>query len=184
MEQRKNAARVGLGLLLAAMMLGGALCGCESRSASGALPRQPQEALPDEEAVPASTEGEEAAPNPELEPMSPEELSVLQREHTVVSAEVQATASDRSWSTEDPMLAQNVYDLILAVNEVFEEPIEVRDRDYDLTFTTSEGETLEYDLWINFVRENEILVEDDQGNGWNLSLTDSDALRGILHTLN
>ena len=116
--------------------------------------------------------------------MSPEELSVLQREHTVVSAEVQATASDRSWSTEDPMLAQNVYDLILAVNEVFEEPIEVRDRDYDLTFTTSEGETLEYDLWINFVRENEILVEDDQGNGWNLSLTDSDALRGILHTLN
>lgn len=83
-------------------------------------------------------------------------------------------------STADEMLARKLYDLINYQNELFSEKFDEREYDYLAVFTDTQEEEEQFYLWINFQRENEIIVENEQGIQWNLSIEDSDHLRAML----
>lgn len=98
---------------------------------------------------------------------------------------LQSTTDERSWSTTDDILAKQVDDLLNLQNEIFTAGLEgLRDRDYDVTVTDSDGTKQVYQLWINFVKENEIIVKDESGKLWNISVEDSNKFRSILSSLN
>ena len=46
--------------------------------------------------------------------------------------------------------------------------------------TDSDGNILAFGLWVNFQRQNEVIVEDEQKQQWNLSIEDSNHLRAML----
>lgn len=98
---------------------------------------------------------------------------------------ISATVTSRSdesifLSTADEMLARKLYDLITYQNELFSEKFDEREYDYLAVFTDTQEQEEQFYLWINFQRENEIIVENEQGIQWNLSIEDSDHLRAML----
>lgn len=98
---------------------------------------------------------------------------------------ISATVTSRSdesifLSTADEMLARKLYDLITYQNERFSEKFDEREYDYLAVFTDTQEQEEQFYLWINFQRENEIIVENEQGIQWNLSIEDSDHLRAML----
>lgn len=42
------------------------------------------------------------------------------------------------------------------------------------------GRSHQFYLWVNFERENEVIVEDEQGSQWDLSVEDSNQLRAMI----
>ena len=78
------------------------------------------------------------------------------------------------------MLSQKAYDLITHQNERFDENFDERVCDFRAEFTDSDGNILAFGLWVNFQRQNEVIVEDEQKQQWNLSIEDSNHLRAML----
>ncbi len=160
----------------AALML--ALClmlgGCDSwrRSASAdAISVNGSEVreLPDE------------SPEEEVEEEPAEELEEQESSKEMVCAEI-INYGDGSlfWNTEDEILSGKLYSLLTHQNELFTENFDGREYDYQAILTDEEGTETNFFLWINFQRENEIIVEDDAGNQWNLSIEDSNHLRALV----
>lgn len=160
----------------AALML--ALClmlgGCDSwrRSASAdAISVNGSEVreLPDE------------SPEEEVEEEPAEELEEQESSKEMVCAEI-INYGDGSlfWNTEDEILSGKLYSLLTHQNELFTENFDGREYDYQVILTDEEGMETNFFLWINFQRENEIIVEDDAGNQWNLSIEDSNHLRALV----
>ena len=81
------------------------------------------------------------------------------------------------------MLSQKLYDLLNHQNEAFSEKFDEREYDYLATITSSQGEEQKLYLWINFQRENEIIVEDENGTQWNISVEDSNQVRSMASSL-
>ncbi len=84
------------------------------------------------------------------------------------------------WKTEDEALSGKLYALLMHQNELFTEKFDEREYDYQAILIDEEGTETNFFLWINFQRENEIIVEDDAGNQWNLSVEDSNHLRSLV----
>lgn len=84
------------------------------------------------------------------------------------------------WSSEDEVLSGKLYSLLMHQNELFSEKFDEREYDYQAILTDEEGTETNLFLWINFQRENEVIVEDDAGNQWNLSVEDSNHLRSLV----
>ena len=55
-----------------------------------------------------------------------------------------------------------------------------REYDYLAQLTDAQGEEYQFYLWVNFERENEVIVEDEQGSQWDLSVEDSNQLRAMI----
>ncbi len=101
---------------------------------------------------------------------------------TEMESAVVTKHSDESvfWSTEDEVLSRKLYDLLTCQNELFSEKFDEREYDFLAVITDEEGTVYRFSLWINFERENEIIVEDEQGTQWNLSIENSNHVRSLL----
>lgn len=82
--------------------------------------------------------------------------------------------------TDDEILSQKLYDLLLHQNELFSEKFDEREYDFLAEITDEQEGNYRFYLWVNFERENEIIVEDEEGTQWNLSIEDSNHLRTML----
>lgn len=105
------------------------------------------------------------------------EVDFTEMENAVVTKH-----SDESvfWSTEDEILSRKLYDLLTYQNELFSEKFDEREYDFLAVITDEHGSEYRFLLWINFERENEIIVEDEQGTQWNLSIENSNHVRSLL----
>lgn len=167
--------------IAAALALCLSLTGCESWRR--AAPDSPKE-LP----VYSEQPSEEQAPSDEqpVERENAQALTVGQNSQTKESVWVTAVSitrtsdSAQAFVSADEMLSQKAYDLITHQNERFDENFDERVCDFRAEFTDSDGNTLAFGLWVNFQRQNEVIVEDEQKQQWNLSIEDSNHLRAML----
>lgn len=177
----KNMIKNGIIILLALAVLGG----CSRPAPELEVPKS----------VPANTQKDNTYQDTETKPEEDqtdankgEGSSGIQSKPSTepikTKAQVEATANERSWSTTDDVLARQVYDLIHAQNEIFTSPLDIRAHDYVATITEEDNSKHAYKMWINFIKENEIIIEDEEGKQWNLSVWDSNLLRSILRSLN
>lgn len=171
-------------VLMALLLLGG--CSSWRRDPSTNHPKE----IPTSASVPDEQTGTEDTQQTVEEVTAGEEANEAQV-HTedeaveYVSAEVTSSADETvSWSSTDEILSRRLYDLLMNKNELFTEKFDERVYDYLAVITDSEGNRHELYLWINFQRENEIIVEDIQGEQWNLSVEDSNQVRSIVSSLN
>ena len=157
-------------------------CGCESwkRTPSPDAPKEVQVSAP---ADAVEEEEDFEAPNEEseedIEQENVDENSFLAQSASIVSR----TDESVRWETQDEMLSQKLYDLLNHQNEAFSEKFDEREYDYLATITSSQGEEQKLYLWINFQRENEIIVEDENGTQWNISVEDSNQVRSMASSL-
>lgn len=181
----KQSAGILLPLFLAGMLF---FTGCAHRESGREIPKEVAASAPYQQ--PQEESGEEALAEPGQKDSGEGEgssgLTVKKKQNGTQTAKitVESPSTGASWSTSDEVLAQNLYDLLHIVNERFPSPLDLRAYDFVMTVTDSDGQTEEYKLWINYVRENEVIVEDEKGSQWNLSITDSNAVRRILSSLN
>lgn len=178
----KNMIKNGIIILLALAVLGGCSRPAPELEVPKSVPANTQkdntyqdvETEPEEDQTDANTGGDSSSgiqSKPSTEPIK-------------TKAQVESTANERSWSTTDDVLARQVYDLIHAQNEIFTSPLDIRAHDYVATITEEDNSKRAYKMWINFIKENEIIIEDEEGKQWNLSVWDSNLLRSILRSLN
>lgn len=162
------------------------LTGCESWRR--AAPDSPKE-LPvySEQMTEPSTEpSTEASDEQPVERENAQALTVGQNSQTKESVWVTAVSitrtsdSAQAFVSADEMLSQKAYDLITHQNERFDENFDERVCDFRAEFTDSDGNILAFGLWVNFQRQNEVIVEDEQKQQWNLSIEDSNHLRAML----
>ena len=147
-------------------------CGCESWK------RTPSPDAPKE--VPVSAPADAVEEEEEyIEQENVDENSFLAQSASIVSR----TDESVRWETQDEMLSQKLYDLLNHQNEAFSEKFDEREYDYLATITSSQGEEQKLYLWINFQRENEIIVEDENGTQWNISVEDSNQVRSMASSL-
>lgn len=172
--------------IAAALALCLSLTGCESWRR--AAPDSPKE-LPvySEQMTEPSTEpSTEASDEQPVERENAQALTVGQNSQTKESVWVTAVSitrtsdSAQAFASADEMLSQKAYDLITHQNERFDENFDERVCDFRAEFTDSDGNTLAFGLWVNFQRQNEVIVEDEQKQQWNLSIEDSNHLRAML----
>lgn len=168
--------------IAAALALCLSLTGCESWRR--AAPDSPKE-LPvySEQMTKPSTGASDEQP---VERENAQALTVGQNSLTQESVWVTAVSitrtsdSAQAFVSADEMLSQKAYDLITHQNERFDENFDERVCDFRAEFTDSDGNTLAFGLWVNFQRQNEVIVEDEQKQQWNLSIEDSNHLRAML----
>lgn len=173
--------------IAAALALCLSLTGCESWRR--AAPDSPKE-LPvyseqpsEEQLTDPSTDPSDEQP---VERENAQALTVGQDSQTaekvwVTAVNITRTAdSAQAFASADEMLSQKAYDLITHQNERFDENFDERVCDFRAEFTDSDGNTLTFGLWVNFQRQNEVIVEDEQKQQWNLSVEDSNHLRSML----
>lgn len=168
--------------IAAALALCLSLTGCESWRR--AAPDSPKE-LPvySEQVTEPSTE---ASDEQLVERENAQALTVGQNSRTQESVWVTAVSitrtsdSGQAFASADEMLSQKAYDLITHQNERFDENFDERVCDFRAEFTDSDGNILAFGLWVNFQRQNEVIVEDEQKQQWNLSIEDSNHLRAML----
>ena len=146
-------------------------CGCESWK------RTPSPDAPKE--VPVSAPADAVEEEEDFEQENVDENSFLAQSASIVSR----TDESVRWETQDEMLSQKLYDLLNHQNEAFSEKFDEREYDYLATITSSQGEEQKLYLWINFQRENEIIVEDENGTQWNISVEDSNQVRSMASSL-
>lgn len=172
--------------IAAALALCMGLTGCESWRR--AAPDSPKE-LPvySEQVTEPSTEPSTEQP---VERENAQSLTVGQNSQPQESVWVTAVSitrtsdSAQAFASADEMLSQKAYDLITHQNERFDENFDERVCDFRAEFTDNDGNTLAFGLWVNFQRQNEVIVEDEQQQQWNLSIEDSNHLRAMLTGLN
>lgn len=168
--------------IAAALALCLSLTGCESWRR--AAPDSPKE-LPvySEQMTEPSTEASDEQP---VERENAQALTVGQNSQTKESVWVTTVTitrtgdSAQAFASADEMLSQKAYDLITHQNERFDENFDERVCDFRAEFTDSDGNTHAFGLWVNFQRQNEVIVEDEQKQQWNLSIEDSNHLRAML----
>ena len=99
----------------------------------------------------------------------------------MLSASITARGEEEpAWSSSDEMLSNKLYSLLTHKNEKFMENFDDREYDYLAQLTDAQGEEHQFYLWVNFERENEVIVEDEQGSQWDLSVEDSNQLRAMI----
>lgn len=101
----------------------------------------------------------------------------------VVAVTVVSTANkENTWQTQDDVLAQSVYDALQIKNEEYE-TLDIRPYDFDITFTTADEEKISWGIWINFKKDNNVIVQDSAGSLWDIPVCDSNRLRIVLTDL-
>ncbi len=101
----------------------------------------------------------------------------------VVAVTVVSTANkENTWQTQDDVLAQIVYDALQIKNEEYE-TLDIRPYDFDITFTTADEEKISWGIWINFKKDNNVIVQDSAGSLWDIPVCDSNRLRIVLTDL-
>lgn len=160
--------------LLSALLLAVLLAGCNSwrRAPSANTAKE----------VPAAGIWQQEEP---VEEEQPDGIAVEQSDAVDMhSVSITARGQDEAaWSSSDEMLANKVYSLLTHKNEQFMQPFDGREYDYAADFTNEQQEDSVFYLWINFEKENEIIVEDSAGSQWNLSVEDSNQLRAMIQGL-
>lgn len=160
-----------------ALVLGCALLltGCESWR------RLPSPDAPKEVTAASIWQQEEEQPDGQQE-QDAGGLAVEQSTATdMLSASITARGEEEpAWSSSDEMLSNKLYSLLTHKNEKFMENFDDREYDYLAQLTDAQGEEYQFYLWVNFERENEVIVEDEQGSQWDLSVEDSNQLRAMI----
>ena len=99
----------------------------------------------------------------------------------MLSASITARGEEEpAWSSSDEMLSNKLYSLLTHKNEKFMENFDDREYDYLAQLTDAQEKEHQFYLWVNFERENEVIVEDEQGSQWDLSVEDSNQLRAMI----
>lgn len=169
--------------IAAALALCLSLTGCESWRR--AAPDSPKE-LPVYSEQPSEEQLTDPSTEQPVERENAQALTVGQDSQTaekvwVTAVNITRTAdSAQAFASADEMLSQKAYDLITHQNERFDENFDERVCDFRAEFTDSDGNTPAFGLWVNFQRQNEVIVEDEQKQQWNLSIEDSNHLRAML----
>lgn len=181
----------GMAVLLCCLLLTG--CSAWRRSPSDDLPKEVPTSAPLRQEADVQT-GEDAQPGENSvqtvisrQSQAGEEAQEDADAQSItefVSASVTSSADESlSWKTGDEMLSRQLYDLLMHRQEIFTEKFDERIYDYLAVITDSEGTEYTLCLWINYARQNEIIVEDEQGGQWNISVEDSNQVRIILDCL-
>ena len=95
---------------------------------------------------------------------------------------VSTANKENTWQTQDDVLAQSVYDALQIKNEEYE-TLDIRPYDFDITFTTADEEKISWGIWINFKKDNNVIVQDSAGSLWDIPVCDSNRLRIVLTDL-
>lgn len=164
------------GILLAAAMLA-VLSGCSDWE------RQPPIFQEEQQKTEQEAQGQpvflpQAEKEGQEEPAPEEQPAVLAEALSVVST----TNSENTWKTQDEVLAQSVYDAFQIKHEEYE-TLDIRPYDFDVVFTDADGNEITYGMWINFERDNNVIVRDSEGKLWDIPVYDSNRLRIILEAL-
>lgn len=127
---------------------------------------------------------EETPPSQDTQPVFlPQEEKEEEELPCVVAVTVASTANkENTWQTQDDVLAQSVYDALQIKNEEYE-TLDIRPYDFDITFTTADEEKISWGIWINFKKDNNIIVQDSSGSLWDIPVCDSNRLRIVLTDL-
>ena len=169
--------------IAAALALCLSLTGCESWRR--AAPDSPKE-LPVYSEQPSEEQLTDPSTEQPVERENAQALTVGQDSQTAekvwgTAVSITRTSdSGQAFASADEMLSQKAYDLITHQNERFDENFDERVCDFRAEFTDSDGNILAFGLWVNFQRQNEVIVEDEQKQQWNLSIEDSNHLRSML----
>lgn len=83
-----------------------------------------------------------------------------------------------AFSSEDEVVAQSFYDAIQIKNEEYDE-LDIRPCDYELQFTNKMGQSHIYGFWINFQKENAVIIKDGEAL-WDLPIFESNWFRAML----
>ena len=172
--------------IAAALALCLSLTGCESWR-EGSSPDSPKE-LPvySEQMTEPSTEpSTEASDEQPVERENAQALTVGQNSQTKESVWVTAVSitrtsdSAQAFASADEMLSQKAYDLITHQTSGSMKIL----TSGCATFAQNYRQRRQHPrlgLWVNFQRQNEVIVEDEQKQQWNLSIEDSNHLRAML----
>lgn len=186
----------GLAVLLCCLLLTG--CSSWRRSPSGDLPKEVPTSAPVQQEADGQTGEDTQTGENSVQTVISQQSQTGEEEKTqeeaqeadaqsiieFVSASVTSSADESlSWETGDEMLSRQLYDLLMHKQELFTEKFDERVYDYLAVITDSEGTEYTLCLWINYARQNEIIVEDEQGGQWNISVEDSNQVRIILDCL-
>ncbi len=150
-------------------------CACTQRSAAPTMAVQPTTKEPTRDMTEVS---EKLQPQVDLSPLTESSLgqALVASVREVESVVITSTANGEVvYESTDDVLSQGFYDALQIINEEYE-TLDIRPIDYEVDFTTALGITKHYGLWINFTKDNNVIVQCD-GDLWDLPIGESNWLR-------
>ena len=82
------------------------------------------------------------------------------------------------YESTDEVLSQSIFDAMQIVNEEFDS-LDIRPYDFQVDFDTQLGIQKSYGIWVNFIIDNNVIVQSDNGL-WDVPITESNWLRARL----
>ncbi|MBQ8598788.1 MAG: hypothetical protein IJ411_01545 [Oscillospiraceae bacterium] len=82
------------------------------------------------------------------------------------------------YESTDDVLSQGFYDAMQIINEEFE-TLDIRPIDYEVEFTTRLGINKSYGIWVNFTKDNNVIVQSEDGL-WDIPIAESNWIRARL----
>ena len=164
--------RTAFSLILCLLL---SFCACTQRSAAPTMVVQPTTKEPTRDMTEVS---EKLQPQVDLSPLTESSLgqALVASVREVESVVITSTANGEVvYESTDDVLSQGFYDALQILNEEYE-TLEIRPIDYEVDFTTALGITKHYGLWINFTKDNNVIVQYD-GDLWDLPIGESNWLR-------
>ena len=164
--------RTAFSLILCLLL---SFCACTQRSAVPTMAVQPTTKEPTRDMTEVS---EKLQPQVDLSPLTESSLgqalvaSVREVESVVITS---TENGEVVYESTDDVLSQGFYDTLQIINEEYE-TLDIRPIDYEVDFTTALGIKKHYGLWINFTKDNNVIVQCD-GDLWDLPIGESNWLR-------